>query len=120
MFSKTCFISLFLIVKYECIDFVKYECIDFVKYEYIDFVFLRFIYRVVKKEDSGTHLNELFTSPLKKITGSKLFTQSILALFSKKFTYTKKNISTLLVIVCISSLLYFLFEQLFYKYKNAI
>ncbi|XP_067203645.1 ATP-binding cassette sub-family A member 17-like isoform X1 [Linepithema humile] len=55
--------------------------------------------KIVKKKDSGTHLYELFTSPLEKITGSALFIQSILALFRKKFTYTKKNISNLLVIL---------------------
>ncbi|XP_039306572.1 retinal-specific phospholipid-transporting ATPase ABCA4 [Solenopsis invicta] len=55
--------------------------------------------QIVKKEDSGTHLNELFTAPLQKITGSELCMQSIFALFCKKFAYTRKNLVDLLLIL---------------------
>ncbi|KAM0731026.1 Phospholipid-transporting ATPase ABCA3 [Formica fusca] len=55
--------------------------------------------KIVKKEDSGRHLNELFTAPLGKVTGTMLCMQSILALLAKKFTYTRKNITTLLMII---------------------
>ncbi|XP_039306683.1 retinal-specific phospholipid-transporting ATPase ABCA4 isoform X2 [Solenopsis invicta] len=55
--------------------------------------------KIVKKEDNGTHLNELFTAPLQKVTGSELRIQSILALFCKKFTYTRKNLTNLLMIL---------------------
>ncbi|XP_011879850.1 PREDICTED: retinal-specific ATP-binding cassette transporter-like [Vollenhovia emeryi] len=55
--------------------------------------------KIVKKEDNGTHLNELFTAPLQKVTGSELYMRSILALFCKKFTYTRKNLTNLLIIL---------------------
>lgn len=71
-------------------------------YHYFITIFLFTIcYRIVKKEDNGTHLNELFTAPLQKITDSELCIQSILALLCKKFTYTRKNLTNLLMIVCI-------------------
>jgi len=56
-------------------------------------------YRVVKKEDDGKHLNELFTASLRKVTGHELCVQSALALLCKKFTYTKKNLVNLFIIV---------------------
>ncbi|TGZ53371.1 phospholipid-transporting ATPase ABCA3 [Temnothorax longispinosus] len=52
--------------------------------------------KIVNKEDNGKHLNELFTSPLPKVTGSELCMQSIWALLCKKFTYTRKNLTTFL------------------------
>ncbi|XP_011644080.1 retinal-specific ATP-binding cassette transporter-like [Pogonomyrmex barbatus] len=55
--------------------------------------------KIIKKEDNGKHLNELFTAPLPKITGHELYMQSILALFCKKFTYTRKNLTNLLMIL---------------------
>ncbi|KMR04580.1 atp-binding cassette sub-family a member 3 [Lasius niger] len=64
--------------------------------------------KIVKNEDSGRHFNELFTAPLGKLTGSALCMQSILALLAKKFTYTKKNISILLMIIIFSILSVFL------------
>ncbi|XP_029158875.1 LOW QUALITY PROTEIN: retinal-specific ATP-binding cassette transporter-like [Nylanderia fulva] len=73
--------------------------------------------KIVKKEDSGRHLNELFTAPLGKLTGSALCMQSILALFAKKFTYTRKNISTLLMIIVFSMLSVF-FMALSYNLPN--
>jgi len=56
-------------------------------------------YRVVKKEDDGKHLNELFTASLQKVTGHELCMQSTLALLRKKFTYTQKNLVNLFIIV---------------------
>ena len=61
-------------------------------------------YRIVRSEDSGKHLNELFTAPLQKVTGTELCMQTISALFCKKFTYIRKNLTVLLTIVCISLL----------------
>ncbi|XP_018306221.1 ATP-binding cassette sub-family A member 1 [Mycetomoellerius zeteki] len=55
--------------------------------------------KIVRSEDSGKHLNELFTAPLQKVTGIKLCMQSISALFCKKFTYTRKNLPILLTIL---------------------
>ncbi|EZA61865.1 hypothetical protein DMN91_006090 [Ooceraea biroi] len=55
--------------------------------------------KVVKKEDDGKHLNELFTMPIQKITGHKLCVQAAMALLCKKFTYTRKNLSYLLMIL---------------------
>ncbi|XP_012538072.1 phospholipid-transporting ATPase ABCA1 [Monomorium pharaonis] len=60
--------------------------------------------KIVKNEDSGKHLNELFTAPLQKITGNELCMQSILALFCKKFTYTIKNLTNLLMILILPNL----------------
>ncbi|KAL0101172.1 hypothetical protein PUN28_018788 [Cardiocondyla obscurior] len=54
--------------------------------------------KIVKKEE-GTPLNELFTAPSQKITDGELCIQSILALFWKKFTYTRKNLTNLLFIL---------------------
>jgi len=84
--------------------FLKYVCRNVFCIIILLLFFLYFIIccRIVKKEDSGKHLNELFTAPLQKVTGNELFMQSILALFYKKFTYTRKNLSVLLIIVCIS------------------
>ncbi|KYN32310.1 ATP-binding cassette sub-family A member 3 [Trachymyrmex septentrionalis] len=55
--------------------------------------------KIVRSEDSGKHLNELFTAPLQKVTGTELCTQTISALFCKKFTYTRKNLTSLLTIL---------------------
>ncbi|XP_011699647.1 PREDICTED: uncharacterized protein LOC105456952 [Wasmannia auropunctata] len=55
--------------------------------------------KIVKKEDNGKHLNELFTAPLQKITGNELYMQSMLALLGKKITYTRKNLTILLIIL---------------------
>ncbi|XP_076395704.1 phospholipid-transporting ATPase ABCA3 isoform X2 [Megachile rotundata] len=49
--------------------------------------------KVIKKEDKETHLNEIFCSPLQKVTGWPLCIQTILALYHKKLTYTRKNLS---------------------------
>ena len=53
--------------------------------------------RVIKNEDTGKHLNELFCPPSQKVEGWSLFIQSILALYHKKLIYTKKNLSNLLL-----------------------
>jgi len=74
---------------------------------YYNFFIVSFL-RVVKKEDDGKHLNELFTTSLRKVTGHELCIQSALALLCKKFTYTKKNLANLFIIVCI------FFHYLFY------
>ncbi|XP_018365508.1 PREDICTED: retinal-specific ATP-binding cassette transporter-like [Trachymyrmex cornetzi] len=55
--------------------------------------------KIVRNEDSGKHLNELFTAPLQKVTGTELCMQTISALFCKKFTYTRKNLTSLLTIL---------------------
>ncbi|XP_012054736.1 PREDICTED: ATP-binding cassette sub-family A member 1 [Atta cephalotes] len=55
--------------------------------------------KIVRSEDSGKHLNELFTAPLQKVTGTELCMQTISALFCKKFTYIRKNLTVLLTIL---------------------
>nr|XP_034183985.1 retinal-specific phospholipid-transporting ATPase ABCA4-like [Osmia lignaria] len=49
--------------------------------------------KVIKKEEKEKHLNEIFYSPLQKVQGWSLCMQTILALYHKKLTYTKKNIT---------------------------
>lgn len=90
--------------------FLKYVFLKLILHCYFiaHFLYFALCLRIVKKEDNGRHLNELFTAPLSKVTGSMLCMQSILALFAKKFTYTRKNITTVLMIVCIFLYLYFL------------
>ncbi|XP_011251490.2 retinal-specific ATP-binding cassette transporter [Camponotus floridanus] len=75
--------------------------------------------KIVKKEDNGSHLNELFTAPLSKVTGSMLCMQSILALFAKKFTYTRKNITTLLMIIILPILSVFLMASSYNLPKDS-
>ncbi|XP_014485767.1 PREDICTED: ATP-binding cassette sub-family A member 1-like [Dinoponera quadriceps] len=55
--------------------------------------------KIAKNEDNGKHLNELFTAPVDKIRGNELYLQSLLALLSKKFTYTRKNLANLLAML---------------------
>ncbi|XP_076622006.1 phospholipid-transporting ATPase ABCA3 [Colletes latitarsis] len=55
--------------------------------------------KVIKKEDNGKHLNELFSPLSQKIEGWNLCVQSILALYQKKFTYTKKNLTNTLLTI---------------------
>ncbi|XP_011050473.1 PREDICTED: ATP-binding cassette sub-family A member 1-like isoform X1 [Acromyrmex echinatior] len=55
--------------------------------------------KIVRSEDSEKHLNELFTAPLQKVTGTELCMQTISALFCKKFTYIRKNLTILLTIL---------------------
>lgn len=55
--------------------------------------------KVIKKEDSGRHLNELFCSPSQKIEGWALCIQAVLALYHKKLVYTLKNLSNTLLIL---------------------
>lgn len=55
--------------------------------------------KVIKNEDNGKHLNELFCPPSQKVEGWSLCMQSILALLHKKLTYTKKNLSNTLLIL---------------------
>ena len=53
--------------------------------------------KVIKKEDNGKHLNELFCPPSQRVEGWNLRVQAILALYHKKLTYTKKNLSNTLM-----------------------
>ncbi|XP_076644769.1 phospholipid-transporting ATPase ABCA3 [Halictus rubicundus] len=53
--------------------------------------------KVIKKEDNGKYLNELFSPPSQRVDGSALYIQTILALYHKKFTFTVKNSSTILL-----------------------
>ncbi|XP_053973007.1 retinal-specific phospholipid-transporting ATPase ABCA4-like isoform X1 [Hylaeus volcanicus] len=55
--------------------------------------------KVIKKEDNGKHLNELFSPPSQRIDGWNLSIQRILALYHKKLTYTKKNLSNTLLTI---------------------
>ncbi|CAL7939781.1 unnamed protein product [Xylocopa violacea] len=55
--------------------------------------------KVINREDSGKHLNELFCPPSQKVEGWSLCIQAILALYHKKLTYTKKNLGNLLQIL---------------------
>ncbi|XP_050474315.1 phospholipid-transporting ATPase ABCA1-like [Bombus huntii] len=55
--------------------------------------------KVIKNEDNGKHLNEFFCPPSQKVEGWSLCMQSILALYHKKLTYTKKNLSNTLLIL---------------------
>ncbi|KZC13655.1 PREDICTED: ATP-binding cassette sub-family A member 1-like [Dufourea novaeangliae] len=52
--------------------------------------------KVIKKEDNGKHLNEVFCPPSQRVDGWTLYTQTILALYHKKLTYTVKNLSNTL------------------------
>ncbi|XP_076762980.1 ATP-binding cassette sub-family A member 17 [Xylocopa sonorina] len=55
--------------------------------------------KVINREDSGKHLNELFCPPSQKVEGWSLYMQAILALYHKKLTYTTKNLGNLLQIL---------------------
>ncbi|KAG7200279.1 hypothetical protein KM043_017746 [Ampulex compressa] len=54
--------------------------------------------KIVKKEDNK-HLSELFVPTFEKLKGCKLYLQAIMALFHKKMTYTRKNLSNVLAII---------------------
>ncbi|XP_076288268.1 phospholipid-transporting ATPase ABCA3 isoform X2 [Lasioglossum baleicum] len=53
--------------------------------------------RVIKREDNGKYLNELFSPPSQRMDGWDLYIQRILALYHKKLTFTVKNLSTILL-----------------------
>ncbi|XP_076222279.1 ATP-binding cassette sub-family A member 17 isoform X2 [Nomia melanderi] len=53
--------------------------------------------KVIKKEDNGKYLNELFCPPSQRVEGWNLYMQTILALYHKKATYTFKNLSNTLL-----------------------
>ncbi|XP_076173170.1 ATP-binding cassette sub-family A member 17 isoform X2 [Ptiloglossa arizonensis] len=55
--------------------------------------------KVIKKENGGQHLNELLSPPSQRVVGWNLCIQAILALYHKKFTYTKKNLLTTLLTI---------------------
>ncbi|EFN83263.1 ATP-binding cassette sub-family A member 3 [Harpegnathos saltator] len=74
----------------------------------VSLITLEQVFLKIAKEDNGKHLNELFTAPLNKITDNELYLQSIMALFSKKFTYTRKNLANLLMTLTLPILLVFL------------
>ncbi|XP_032690164.1 phospholipid-transporting ATPase ABCA1-like isoform X2 [Odontomachus brunneus] len=74
----------------------------------VSLITLEQVFLKIAEEDNGKHLNELFTAPLDKIKNNELYIQSILALFSKKFTYTRKNLSNLLMILILPILSVFL------------
>lgn len=66
--------------------------------KFVTKIFILF-FRVIKKEEKEKHLNEIFYSPLQKVQGWSLCMQTILALYHKKLTYTKKNITHTLLTV---------------------
>lgn len=53
--------------------------------------------KVIKNEDNGKHLNELYCPPSQKIEGWSLCIQTILALYHKKLIYTKKNLTNVIL-----------------------
>ncbi|CAK9811271.1 Phospholipid-transporting ATPase ABCA3 [Anthophora quadrimaculata] len=55
--------------------------------------------KVIKTNDNVKHLNELFCLSTQKVEGWSLCMQTILALYSKKFTYIKKNLGKILLML---------------------